>query len=230
MTGHVGNLPTELAAAAPMFHQTNMLVFYGLAIACLVVTQVPLIVDRDLTFKRRLWWGGTAGAALFTVLGTLPQWLAGLGLAAAGVFGMTLTAYFATSYIKIGDEIFAFHTYDAEPDRRISPLPSDISESQLSDSYGTDVTNTKMWWLMVGTSAFCVGAAAVQFLGPPKWAIVIALAVVLTVIAIGFGFMDAKAGHRVAREQFVQFGLIAVITVGVFPMLYLCSYSLARPR
>ncbi|MCV7230239.1 hypothetical protein [Mycolicibacterium komossense] len=94
-------------------------VFFALAGVCLAVTVLSSLA-KSIEAQRRIYWGGTAGAALFTFIGLLPDWTGGLGLAAAGLFAMALAAYFTSSYIKIAGKIYAFHTRDGQPDRAAS--------------------------------------------------------------------------------------------------------------
>jgi hypothetical protein len=97
----------------------HMKVFFALAGVCLAVTVLSSLA-KSIEAQRRIYWGGTAGAALFTFIGLLPDWTGGLGLAAAGLFAMALAAYFTSSYIKIAGKIYAFHTRDGQPDRAAS--------------------------------------------------------------------------------------------------------------
>ena len=213
-----------VTAGQSLFHQTHTVVFYSAAVICLVLTQLPLVVKRGESFARRCYWGGTAGAAVFTVLGSLPQLGGGALLALAGVFSMTLTAYFATSYIKIGDKVYAFHTDDEEPGRQSRPA---TAVAGPPDSYGTDVTNAKMWWLLVPATAMCAATVAMQ-LPDHRLALTVVAAVMVVFLGCGFGFMDAREGHLVARGQYVQFGLVTVVTVGAFALCYLPAYAVTR--
>ena len=213
-----------VTAGQSLFHQTHTVVFFGAALACLVITQLPLVVHRGESFARRCYWGGTAGAAVFTFLGLLPQVGGGALFALSGVFSMTLTAYFATSYIKIGDKIYAFHNHDENPDHKPS---SAASTTAPPDSYGTNVTNAKMWWLLVPATAMCSATVAMQ-VPDHRLALPVVAGVMIVLLGVAFGFMDAREGHRIAREQYLQFGLATMVTAGVFALFYLPAYLVAR--
>ena len=50
----------------------------------------------------------------------------------------------------------------------------------------------------------------------------------LVILALGTGYGDGSWNYPIARGQYVQFGIITVITAGSFAALYLIAYWAAK--
>ena len=222
---------TSFNAATPVGGPPHALFFVIGAFICLGVTQLPLVVRRGGSFAPYCYWAGTAGAALCVFIAAIPDWPGGLMFAGATVFAMALTAYFATNYIRIRGKIYTFHiTQAAQAPRsdQLSTSPED-SPDDFPDAYGTDVTATKMWWLLVPTTGLCALTAATNVRDPEGQVWPIICTIVVALLAIGFGYLaDGSWGYRIARRQYLQFVLVSVVTAGVFPVLYLPAHALGR--
>ena len=217
-----------VTAGQSLFHQTHTVVFYSAAVICLVMTQLPLVVKRGESFARRCYWGGTAGAAVFTVLGSLPhvgRWRA-LGARRRvqhdpdGLF-RDLVHQDRRQGVRVS------RRHDEPSPAGDDRVPPPRIMTGPPDSYGTDVTATRRsggcWFLpprcaqrpsrpTLGASAAMIGLESPQRSSwlPP---------------VCGFGVNDARWNHPVARKQYVQFGLVAVVTVGVFTVCYLACFA-----
>ena len=105
---------------------------------------------------------------------------------------------------------------------------ADPPADPAADSYNGTLTPATAWWALVvlaGIAAVNVGA----FLfgdGRAAPAAVAAGFVVLLAIASGYG--DASWGYRIARGQYLPFGLATVITAGGLGAVYLAAYYTAR--
>ena len=83
------------------------------------------------------------------------------------------------------------------------------------------------WWLYVVAVAMCVCGAVLAAHDKPWLSYVCSILLVVIPIFYGF-FVDGSWGHPIARRQYVQFGIIGLITAGVFPILYLVGYYAGR--
>jgi hypothetical protein len=209
----------------------RVVIFVVGAFLCLAITMLPAVVKRDVSFGRRCYWGGTAGTMVCVFFAALPDWLGGLVFGAATLFGMALAAYFTSSYIKIGGRIYAFHAADERPDPRpgdAHPVARDPDYDPIPDQYGTGVSATRIWWMMVPGAALCVLTVATNLGHDAKIGLAIGAAIVLVVAGFGYGVMDASWKYPIARGQYVQFVLVAVVTAGVFTVSYLAGFGIGR--
>lgn len=220
------------AASEPSLHNPHTLIFFVATLACLAITVVAPWIRRDRSGERRVFWAATAGAAVFAVIASLPDWKLGVGMSLF-VGGLTVfTAYFNGSYIKIRGKIYAFHVRDCQAEARADGAPAsdgnDIAYDQAPDSYGGLTTARKFWWLAVSAVAILSFSIVGYIIDKEKvWLAVISCAIIfLTAIVLGYG--DASWGYSIARRQRIQFGIIAVITAGTFTILYLGAYYAAK--
>jgi hypothetical protein len=168
-------------------------------------------------------------------IAALPDVAGGLMFGAAAVFASVVTAYFATSYLKINGKVYTFHTFH-EVSESAAVAATDLDRSESSgaeydpypDQYGTGVTATKMWWLLIAAIALCVFTAATNVGSHGSQGYLVTSLVVIAVFALGFGMMDASWGYRIARGQFLQFVLVGVVSAGAFTALYLGGYLIGR--
>jgi hypothetical protein len=216
--------------ADPAFHaSTHMKVFFALAGVCLVITVLSSLILKSTQAQRRGFWIGTFGAAAFSFVGALPDWFGGLAFAVGGVFVMAMSAYFTSSFIKIGGKVYAFHTRDGQPDQRLESPRQPVVYDPAEEHYGTDVTAKKAWWLSVPAMSLCSVSVATNLGSNGNHAVVLTAGGFLVLYALGLGYAsDASWGYRIARGQYVQFVLVGIITAGVFTVLYLLAYSIGR--
>ncbi|WP_328350794.1 hypothetical protein OG976_16610 [Mycobacterium sp. NBC_00419] len=210
-------------AFPPASRELHSVIFSVLAVVCLVVALVPLWTRMEIGRQRKFYWLGTFAAAASAFFAVLPNWQAGLALAAAGVAFMVFPAYFTSSLIKVRGRVFAYHIRDAEPDRepRRVATPDD---DPWPDAYGNGVTAAKAWWVMIGIVVICVGNVVFSVLADKVEWTTLAAAVAFVIFALGFGYGDASWGYRVARGQHIQFAIIGILTVGTFTVLYLTAF------
>jgi len=228
-------MSSQLAVADIPASHLHSVVFVGLAFGFLAVTQIPLIAERrTLGFKRRCYWGGTAGAAICIILASIPDWTGGTIFATVAAGVMTMTAYFATPYIAIRGKVVAFHTYHERSSQDTATKScTDQTGQELDpypDQYGTGVTAKKAWWLLVPAMGLCV-AMVLTNLGPGRSLFLLLSAAFFLVIgAFLLGFGDASWDYAVARRQIGQLVLITIITAGVFTVAYLAGFAWGRRR
>lgn len=208
------------AAAQPTLHQPHTLIFFIATLLCLGIAVMPLPRRIGISGQRRVYWSAVAGAALCGFLASIPSWGVGVLIALFLSGGMVFTAYFNGRYIKIGGRVYAFHVADSG-DESPSPDPA-------PDSYSGFATARKSWWLLVVVVGICSGSVAFTVVGTEKPWIAVVAAAVLALFAFAFGLVDASWGYALARGQNVQFGVIAVVSVGVFTVVYLCGYVIGK--
>ena len=152
--------------------------------------------------------------------------LAVVAYAAMVVVGLS-TAYFRTSYLKVGGQIYSFWIARTQPD----PLPDGSPAPPIAppqNSYRGQVTANALWWLMAVVSV-CAGLSALmlRMSGPT-----LGVAVVAVVLLAGAGYIDQKDGFSIARGQWLQAALIVVLSIPVFllpPIAYTIGYYIDRP-
>ena len=222
---------TVLAATEqPSLHQPHTLVFFLLALVSLAVAVSAVFTSWDIGRQRQFYWGGTAAAALCAFLASLPNLETGVVLVLFAFFAMTLPAYFSGRLIKIGGRVIAFHIQDSTPDPVPGQTNTSPSEEDIDDSYGGTVTASKAWWLILLGVALCASTVFSGIRGSEKLWLVVAAAIVILTMAVMAGVGDASWGYRVARGQYVQFGLTVLVTVGVFGVCYLLAYTTAKRK
>jgi hypothetical protein len=173
---------------------------------------------------RRIFWSGflVASVSAFFVVYP-PDWKSGIVLSLLAAFLMLVTAYFSSPYIKIRGKIYAFGVQDslADPSTDSAPPPGsdDAGYDPTPDSYSGLATAKKSWWLMI----FAMGICAFTVDPTKPWHTALSVVVIVAVAAM-FGYGDASWGYSIARGQRIQFGIIALITAGVFTVLYLGAY------
>jgi hypothetical protein len=216
--------------------------FLGVIILCFVVGLTLDFFNLSRSTQRRLYWAGAGLAAIAGFLMVYPNWKNGLAIAGILLAAMTIAAYAATPYIKIGGKIYALTlgdrqldsdnlptVDDSQPRRHDAPAQSaDPPVDPAPDSYSGTLTPATVWWALVvlaGIAAVNVGA----FLFSDGQAAPAAVgAGFLALLAIAAGYGDASWGYRIARGQCLQFGVATVITAGSFAVVYLAAYYTAR--
>jgi hypothetical protein len=226
---YANRLEADGLLSPPGLDQLHTSIFFVAMLLALGIALVPLWSRRDVSWQRRTYWGGTGMAGVFGLLASLPDWATGVLLAVACLVFMAFPAYFSTPYIKVGGKIVAFHVQDS---RSESEAPSGsgtrVSEDPDHDLYNGSVTPTKAWWLMLVALAICAISVVgyIHARGNPLPALLAATVVVVLALSLGVG--DSLLGSSVARGQYVQFGLTAIVTIGVFTIIYLLAYLAGR--
>ncbi|CAJ1585720.1 hypothetical protein [[Mycobacterium] wendilense] len=199
----------ELAGERP-----HTLIFYVLTMVCVATTLIPDGSRGDLSSQRRTYWSGTVFAAACAFIAALPNVRTGLIVAGLCVFCLVLPAYFRTQLIKIGGRVIAFESAEYLPDT-----------ADGKDPYTRRASAAKVWWL----SIFCVGIGAINLLAyvidhePVLYGLLGLF--LLTVPAVVSGLNDGMHRQRIARGQYLQFGIVTVISAGIFTVCYLLARS-----
>jgi hypothetical protein len=211
--------------------------FLGVIILCFVVGLTLDFFNLSRSTQRRLYWAGAGLAAIAGFLMVYPNWKNGLAIAGILFAAMTIAAYAATPYVKIGGKTYALTVADCRPDQdgptaesdgRLDARNADPQPDPAPDSYAGMLTATTMWWLLVGL-AVITGINAYAFLFSDGNAAVAAVGTgFLALLAIGTGYGDASWDYRIARGQYLQLGIASIITAGSFALVYLAAYCTAR--
>jgi hypothetical protein len=214
--------------------------FLGVIIVCFVVGLVLDFLHISRSSQRRIYWASACLAAVAGFLIVYPNWKTGLAIAGILSAAMTMAAYAATPYIKIGGKIYALTVSDrqpdpqdaltaaSEPDDQPDARKPDPQSDPAPDSYSGMLTATTMWWLLV-VLAVIAAANAYAFLFSDGKAAVAALGTgFVALLAVGTGYADASWDYPIARGQHLQLGAATIITVGSFALLYLIAYYTAR--
>lgn len=213
---------TIVHAAAPI-ESPHTLIFFIATMACLVFTLIPQGAKRGLSWQRKVYWGGTFSAALCAFIASMPRLTTGLILAFLAIFLMSLSAYFTSQYIKIGNRVIAFHS--------VNYSSTDIGDSgdalRGEEPYGATVSAAKMWWLLV----VCTVIAAVSVYGYLFDGDELRYGLLGLGLLVGIGALigcgDGMRQQRVARGQYVPFGIVTLISAGIVTVSYLTAYSIA---
>lgn len=218
-------------AAAPKGEPLPTIFFVAL-VACLAVAVTPSFLDRriSLALQRRIFWGASVAASLFGFLmlySMYQNWKEGIGVALFFLGLMTFLAYFNSPYIKIGGKIYALTVQDSRAETP-RPTPADPEFDPAPDAYSGIITAMKLWWMAVPGLAICA-ISAYFFIFTSDHDLWFGLATaLLVVLALLYGYGDGSWGYRIARGQYVQFGIVAVVTAGSFTLLYLAAYWAGR--
>ncbi|WP_156744574.1 hypothetical protein [Mycobacterium sp. E740] len=161
-----------------------------------------------LATGRVVFWIGTACACVSVFLMTYPpEWQSGLLMSLFVGCATVVTAYINTEFISIGGKTYTL-----------------FADSHRIDDYGGGLTAKKAWWLATLGVAMIILIAIVYYVaGAGAW-VPTAGCVVIIGAALSFGYRDAATAQRLASGQQVQFGLLSVMTVGIFSVAYLGSY------
>jgi hypothetical protein len=201
--------------------------FFLIVVACVVISFVQSFFKHSRSSQRRIYWTCARVAAVAGFFAVYPDWKKGSGFALFALGAMMVMAYVYTPYIKIGGKIYALTVQDSRPDPEDTPAPAaeDPEDDPAPDAYSGIISATKTWWLYIpllafiaiNTYAFAVGEGEAWVAGTGV--------AFLVFLAIATGYGDASWGYGIARGQHIQFGVAAVVTAGVFAVLYLVAYQ-----
>ncbi|MGV9802490.1 hypothetical protein ACWDTP_31020 [Mycobacterium sp. NPDC003449] len=209
--------------------------FQIIFIAAIAVAVIQQFFDHSRSSQRRIYWSSTCVGAIAAFLTLYPDVGKGLLVGLAIFAAMGIAAYGYTPYIKIRGKIYALTAQDSDPDPEGKPIENAVDDEDHTehdpapDAYSGLLTARKMWWMV----AVLMLIAAINLRifiesGCEDWGPGIIGAGFLVFFGIGLGIGDASWGYRIAREQYVQFAIVSIITVGTFAVLYLVAYSLAK--
>lgn len=207
--------------------------FFGLLVAALAGAVIQQFFNHSRTSQRRIYWSCTGVGATSGFLMGYPDWARGLGMALFFLGVMAVAAYAYTPYIKVGGKIYALTVQDSGPDADESSdkADTDAAASQLDpapDAYSGIISATKMWWLLVPLLLISSGNTYAFARGEGEgWVALIGI-IFVVFLAVATGYGDASWGYGIARRQHIQFTVAAVITVGVFSVLYLVAYQAGK--
>lgn len=205
----------------------DRIVHWEFVVLTFVGLLLPVLApSKNRRIGRRLFWCGLILATVSAFfIAYPPDWQSGTWLALLCSVVMLITAYFNSPYLKVRGKIYAIGIDDSRPDPAPDGTPaSSDGPNPAAGSYGGAITGQKFWWLLV----FLTGIFAFNVIGyfvdgdNPRLAVVMAVALV-AVPALA-GFLDASEGYSIARGQRVQFAIVSIVTVGVFPLVYFLAY------
>ncbi len=195
---------------------THTQVFGLAAVICLVALLMLPGRRYGLDCERRAYWCGVVAAAVCLFIAALPNLSTAIVIAALCLYIYTGHAYFRTQYLKIGGRVLSFRTSK-------ELFTSSIGNGE--DPYGARVSAPKFWWLM----AFCMLLGAANLLGYVIGGESLRYGLlglgVLGGVAVLVGLGDGRHRQRVARGQYLQFGVVTVISAGIFTVCYLLARS-----
>lgn len=206
--------------------------FFGVAALCVIVNVfIPSSITRGS--QRRIYWSSSCVAAISGFLACYPNWKTGLWVAGLFVGAMTFAAYVATPYLKIHGKIYALTVRLRQPEPEDVPNspnvePTDPLFDPAPDSYSGMLTPATMWWILAGLAVIVAINVCVYLFSDGKAGIAAVGAGFLALLAVGAGYGDASWGYRIARGQYLPFGVASVITAGSFALVYLTAYHAAR--
>lgn len=173
---------------------------------------MALAPRKNMRVGRITYWAGAALTAISAYFIAQPQgWKSAFGaLAFVGVVA-AFVAYAYTPFLSVKGRRISFYSRSSQP-------------------YGAGVTAKRSWWrllvaiavLAFGIISFVLGEGSPWLAGIATGGIVIAGA--------AFGYRDALLGAGIASGQSIQLILASAITLGIFPVVYLCAYFLRLRR
>ncbi|MGE2722057.1 hypothetical protein [Mycolicibacterium celeriflavum] len=141
-----------------------------------------------------------------------PDWSAGLLMAFGIGCLIIIAAYINTELIVVRGKTHSL-----------------FAELSADEDYGGGLTPRKAWWLMT-LGVTMANLIALTYLVAKGWEWAPAASVVAILAGLSMGYRDALMDKPLAAGQRLQFGLISVLTVGVFTVAYLCVYMTRRHR
>lgn len=167
---------------------------------------MALAVFRSSETSYRIFWIGAAVTTISAFFIGVPRgWKAGLGGSACVVAAVVFTAYLYTPFLKIRGKIRTFYSDRTQP-------------------YGAGVTTPKAWWqllLAVAIFMYPVFAFVTGRGGPAQTTVSVGVAIAA---GVSFGYRDRFLHNSIAAGQRIQFALVSLVTLGVFPIFYLGAY------
>nr|WP_090340169.1 hypothetical protein [Mycolicibacterium malmesburyense]CRL69147.1 hypothetical protein CPGR_01125 [Mycolicibacterium malmesburyense] len=181
--------------------------FGGLAIA-IVAGWLPLHIGRVV------YWSGAVVTVVAVFFMAYPHdWGSGLMMSLFAGCAITGVAYVHTEFISIRGRIFSL-----------------FSDPNTIDDYGLGLTPTKTWWLTaLGVAILLAGGASYVADGAAAW-IPVGFGAIAVFIAVSLGYRDALARRPIAAGQKIQLGLLTVLTLGIFPVVYMTAYKAGTRR
>lgn len=208
--------------------------FFFVFASALAVAVIQQFFKHSRSSQRRIYWSCTIVGAIAAFLMVYPEWQKGSGLGLFYLGLMTFVAYAYTPYIKIGGKIYALTVQDSRPDPDDTPATETASPTVVTeldpapDAYSGLLSATKMWWMVVGLLVISSVNTYAFVTGDGEWWVAAIGIAFLVFLAVTTGLGDASWGYGIARGQHIQFGVAAVVTVGVFAALYLVAYQTGK--
>ncbi len=202
-----------------------------IVMACVIIQGSLVFLRISTSAQRRIYWSCSAISGVCIIVAASPDWSGGLWGAAVFVATFTFIAYAHTPYIKLGGKIYSLSFQDSVPDSDVAAedlAAKDPDYDPEPHSYSGIITETKVWWLLIGAAAIASINIYAFLTGDGEAWVAIGAAGFLALLAVGGGLGDASWGYPIARGQYLQFGLVAAITVGYFPAVYLTAYYLGK--
>lgn len=212
-------------------------VFIAVFVVAVAIAVIQQFFNHSRSSQRRVYWSCTCIAAVAGFMAVLPDPKKGIQFALFALAMMVGIAYAYTPYVKIRGKIYALTVHDSQPDHDENDDASDdvaaagasagLASDPAPDAYSGLLTATKMWWLLVAISGISSINIYAYLTGDGEvWVAAIGLAF-LVFLGIATGYGDASWEYRIARGQYLQFGIATVITAGAFSVLYLVAYQTA---
>lgn len=178
--------------------------------------------------QRRIYWTCACIAAIAAFLDGYPDLTRSWQGTAFIIGTMIVVAYGYTPYIKIRGRIYALTEDDRRADADTESDPGQSTEA--TDSYSGLLSSAKMWWLQVMIIAMWVINIYAYLTGDGEWWLAgIGVASILFFsLVVGYG--DGSWDYPFARGKLVQFGILTIITLGTYALLYFGAYSTAKRR
>lgn len=177
----------------------------GAFVVGLVVMVVAAFRDDPATAARIYWTGAAITTAAATLIGIPRGWSGALEGLLLSVCLILLCTYVRTPYLNVGGKTRTL--FSAEP----AP-------------YGMNLSTPKTWWLLVVVAiVFMYPVLAFVDDGVRDWKLVANVSGTV-LVGMRFGYLDRLLGNPITTGQYIQFALISILTVGVFPVGYLAMY------
>lgn len=142
-----------------------------------------------------------------------PDWGSGLLMSLGIGCVIIIAAYINTEFIVIGGKTYSL-----------------FAELTKEEDYGGGLTAKKAWWLTSLGMAMAIAIGATYLVARSWEWVPVTSGVVIVLAAMSMGYRDASMDKPVAAGQRLQFGLVSVLTMGVFTIAYLGAYKTSKRR
>lgn len=205
--------------------------FFVIIVVALGTAVVQSFFNHGNHLQRRIYWICVCIAATAAFLDGYPDLTTSLQGTAFVIGAMTFIAYGYTPYIKIRGRIYALTEDDRRADTESAESTSrQPAEREPTDSYSGLLSSAKMWWVQVILIAMSVINIYAYVTGDGEWWVAGCGVAFILFFSLVIGYGDGSWDYPVARGKFVQLGILTVITLGTYALLYLGAYSIAKRR
>lgn len=199
----------------------------GLLVAFISATFLESFLEVNKTTHQAIYWSCTMAAGACGFFVAYPNIKEGALAVVFVIGGLTLVAYFTTSYLRVRGRTYT----DTTVQKSAGSDGADGNPPRIDGrdvSYSGIYSPAKMWWGMVPVAVIMTAAVALAFSGQKPWWYAFIGTGLLVLLAPLSGLGDGSWQYAIARGQYVPFVFVGLVTAGTFTVLYLVAYYVGR--